>query len=222
MTEIVLFHHALGLTPGVVGFAEQLRSAGHTVHTPDLFEGRTFDSIESGVAHAEQIGFGEVLERGARAVADLPAEVVYLGMSLGVLPAQRLAQTRPGARGAIFYYSCVPAAEFGSWPDGLAGQVHGAERDPIFMDEGDVDAARELAASTGTRRAVPLSRRPALLRRQHAAVLRRGLGHPGAAAHAGLPRRAQLIGPTASAARRPDGVRAGADQQPGARTPSSS
>jgi dienelactone hydrolase len=150
MTEVVLFHHALGLTPGVVGFAEQLRSAGHTVHTPDLFEGRIFDSLEAGVAHAEQVGFGEVLERGARAVADLPAEVVYLGMSLGVLPAQRLAQTRPGARGAVFYYSCVPASEFGSWPDGLAGQVHGAEHDPIFMDEGDVDAARDLAASTGT------------------------------------------------------------------------
>ncbi|HEY8300407.1 MAG TPA: dienelactone hydrolase family protein [Jatrophihabitans sp.] len=150
MTEIVLFHHALGLTPGVVAFAEQLRSAGHTVHTPDLFEGRTFDSIAAGVAHAEQIGFGDVFERGVRAVADLPADLVYIGMSLGVLPAQRLAQTRAGARGAIFYYSCVPAAEFGGWPDGLGAQVHGADRDPIFIDEGDVDAARELVASTGT------------------------------------------------------------------------
>lgn len=147
MAEIVLFHHALGLTPGITAFAEQLRPAGHTVHTPDLFEGRTFASIESGVGHADEIGFGEVMARGARAVADLPAELVYVGMSLGVLPAQRLAQTRPGARGAIFYYSCVPAAEFGSWPPGLSAQVHGAEHDPIFMDEGDVDAARELAAA---------------------------------------------------------------------------
>jgi dienelactone hydrolase len=147
MTELVLFHHALGLTPGVTAFAEQLRSGGHTVHTPDLFDGRTFDSIAAGVGHAEEIGFGEVMERGARVVADLPAELVYIGMSLGVLPAQRLAQTRAGARGAVFYYSCVPAAEFGGWPAGLAAQIHGAENDPIFMDEGDVDAARELAGA---------------------------------------------------------------------------
>jgi dienelactone hydrolase len=147
MTGVVLFHHALGLTAGITAFAEQLRSAGHTVHTPDLFDGRTFDSIEAGVGHAEQIGFGEVMERGARAVAGLPSELVYLGMSLGVLPAQRLAQTRPGARGAVLYYSCVPAGEFGGWPAGLPAQIHGAQDDPIFMSEGDVDAARELAAA---------------------------------------------------------------------------
>lgn len=147
MAEVVLFHHALGLTPGITAFAEQLRSAGHTVHTPDLFEGRTFDSIETGVGYAEEIGFGAVIERGAGAVADLAAELVYIGMSLGVLPAQQLAQTRPGARGAVFYYSCVPASEFGGWPSGLPAQVHGAQDDPIFMTEGDADAARELAAA---------------------------------------------------------------------------
>ncbi|HEX8094080.1 dienelactone hydrolase family protein [Jatrophihabitans sp.] len=144
MAEVVLFHHALGLTPGVLAFADQIRRAGHTVHTPDLFEGRTFATLEEGVAHAEQIGFGEVIECGVRAVQELPAELVYAGFSLGVLPAQYLAQTRPGAGGALLMYSCVPTSEFGSWPAGVPVQIHGMDADPIFVGEGDIDAARAL------------------------------------------------------------------------------
>lgn len=146
MAEVVLFHHALGLTPGMLEFAGVLSSAGHTVHAPDLFEGRTFETLEEGVAHAEEIGFGEVIERGVRAVEDLPAGLVYAGFSLGVLPAQKLAQTRPGARGALFFYSCVPPSEFGAgWPKEVPVQIHGMDQDPIFVGEGDVDAAREVA-----------------------------------------------------------------------------
>ena len=145
MAEVVLFHHAQGLTPGVIAFADELRRAGHTVHTPDLFDGRTFDSLDEGMRYAEEIGFPEVIGRGVRAVEGLPAELVYAGFSLGVLPAQMLAQTRPGARGALLFYSCVPVSEFGSaWPDGVPAQVHGMDADPIFVGEGDIDAAREL------------------------------------------------------------------------------
>jgi dienelactone hydrolase len=149
MAEVVLFHHAQGLTPGVVAFAGELRRAGHTVHTPDLFEGRTFDSVEEGVGHAEEIGFGEVIERGVRAVDGLPAELVFAGFSLGVLPAQRLAQTRAGARGALLFHSCVPVSEFGSaWPHGVPVQVHAMDADPFFVDEGDLEAARALVDAT--------------------------------------------------------------------------
>lgn len=145
MAEVVLFHHALGLTPGIVALAEELRHAGHTVHTPDLFEGRTFGSVDEGVAHAQDIGFGEVTERGVRAVEALPAGLIYAGISLGVLPAQKLAQTRPGARGALLLEACVPASEFGAgWPDDVPVQVHGMDADPSFAGEGDLDAAREL------------------------------------------------------------------------------
>jgi dienelactone hydrolase len=145
MTEVVLFHHAQGLTSGIVAFADELRRAGHTVHTPDLFEGRTFDTLEEGVAHAEEIGFGEVIERGVRAVDGMPPELVYAGFSLGVLPAQSLAQTRAGARGALLFHSCVPVSEFGSaWPDGVPVQVHAMDADPIFVGDGDIDAARAL------------------------------------------------------------------------------
>jgi dienelactone hydrolase len=145
MAEVVLFHHAQGLTPGVVAFADQLRHAGHIVHTPDLFAGRTFDDIEQGMIFVKELGFGEVMARGERAVEGLPAELVYAGFSLGVVPAQKLAQTRPGARGALFFYSCVPVSEFGqTWPKNVPVQVHGMDADPYFVSEGDIDAARAL------------------------------------------------------------------------------
>ena len=149
MAEVLLFHHALGQTTGLFAFADELRRAGHTVHTPDLFDGRTFDTIEAGVAYAGEIGFGEVIERGVLAADGLPAELVYAGFSIGVLPAQKLAQTRPGARGALLFYSCVPTSAFGSaWPAGVPVQIHGMDADPLFVNEGDLDAARALAAST--------------------------------------------------------------------------
>ena len=145
MAEVILFHHAQGLTPGVIAFADQLRRAGHIVHTPDLFEGRTFGDLEQGMAFVKELGFGEVMARGERAVEGLAAELVYAGFSLGVVPAQKLAQTRPGARGALLFYSCIPVSEFGSaWPKGVPVQVHGMDADPIFVGEGDIDAARAL------------------------------------------------------------------------------
>jgi len=150
MPEIMLFHHAQGLTPGVLTFAEDLRGDGHVVHTPDLLDGRTFDTVEEGVAYARSVGFDTVQERGAQAAQELPAELVYAGFSLGGMPAQLLAQTRPGARGALLFHSCFPTSEFGDgWPDGVPVQVHGMDADPWFAEEGgDIDAARALVEET--------------------------------------------------------------------------
>jgi len=148
MAEVLLFHHALGQTTGFGAFADELRQAGNTVHTPDLYDGRTFTTLDEGVAYAEEIGFGEIIERGTRAADELPTELVYAGFSLGVLPAQKLAQTRAGARGALLFYSCVPMSEFGpSWPAGVPVQIHGMDADPMFVGEGDLDAAREVVDS---------------------------------------------------------------------------
>jgi dienelactone hydrolase len=144
MVEVVLFHHIQGLTPGVVAFAEELRGAGHTVHTPDLFDGRTFSSIDEGQAFVEDIGFEALVERSVRLVDGRPEALVYAGFSLGVVAAQKLAQTRPGARGALLYHSCVPTSYFGPWPAGVPVQVHGMLDDPLFAGEGDLDAARAL------------------------------------------------------------------------------
>ena len=95
------------------------------------------------MAYAEQVGFGSIIERGEAAVASLGPDLVYAGFSLGVLPAQKLAQTRPGARAAVFMHACIPPAEFGPWPAALAAQMHVMEGDEL----GDVDVARELAAT---------------------------------------------------------------------------
>ncbi|MGI8517789.1 MAG: dienelactone hydrolase family protein [Acidimicrobiia bacterium] len=149
MPEIVLFHHVRGLTPGVVAFAEELRGAGHTVHTPDLFDSRTFETLEEGIAYAKTIGFDTILDRGVTAAETLRPDLVYAGFSMGVMPAQKLAQSRAGARGALFFDACLPVTEFSErWPEGLPVQVHGMEADPIFAEEGDLDAARALVDST--------------------------------------------------------------------------
>jgi dienelactone hydrolase len=147
MTTILLFHHALGQTPGFFGFADELRQAGHTVHTPDLFDGQMFPTIEEGVAHAEKVGFGEIVRRGKAAADGLPTDLVYAGFSLGVVPAQTLAQTRPGARGALLYYSCVPTAMISpAWPAGVPVEIHIKEDDHWAAE--DRDAARALVKET--------------------------------------------------------------------------
>jgi dienelactone hydrolase len=149
MTEVLLFHHALGLTDGVRAFAEDVRAAGHTVHTPDLFEGKTFDVVPDGVANARSIGFGTIMERGAAAAEGLPNDLVYAGFSLGVMSAQSLTQTRPGARGGLFVYAFLDPAEFDApWPAGVPAQIHMMEQDPEVL-EGDLDAARAFDAESG-------------------------------------------------------------------------
>ncbi len=147
MAEVLLFHHAQGLTPGVRAFADVLRAAGHIVHTPDLFDGRTFPSIDAGMAYIEATGFDDLRASGVRMADDLPHELVYAGFSFGVTIAQQLAQTRPGARGALLFHSCIPISgewAFGPWPNGVPVQVHGMDADPFFVGEGDIDAAREI------------------------------------------------------------------------------
>ena len=150
MAEVVLYHHAQGLTTGVRAFADEVRRAGHTVHLPDLYEGQTFDTLEEGLAYAKRTGFDTINDRGTTAVEGLSDELVYAGFSLGGMPAQQLAQTRAGAKGALLFHSCFPVSEFGeAWPEGVPVQVHAMGADPFFTEEGgDLDAARALVDST--------------------------------------------------------------------------
>ena len=149
LAEVVLFHHVQGLTPGMVAFADELRAAGHTVHAPDLFDGRTFPTLEEGIAYAKTVGFDAILDRGVSEAGAVGTEVVYAGFSMGVMAAQKLAQTRAGARGALLIDACLPVTEFGDrWPEGVPFQVHGMDADPIFAGEGDRDAAQALVDST--------------------------------------------------------------------------
>src|SRR3972149_6943958 len=148
MATVLLLHHALGQTSGFLAFANELREAGHTVHTPDLYDGNTFRDLDEGVAYSDQVGVDELIRRGSAAAAELPVDIVYAGFSLGVLPAQALAQTRPGARGAILYHACVPASEFGgSWPEGVPVQIHMMDADK--WTEEDRPAAEALVKEVG-------------------------------------------------------------------------
>lgn len=148
MTQILLFHHAQGQTPGFLAFANDLRGAGHVVYAPDLYDARTFAGLDDGVGYAKEVGFDTILERGRAAADGLPQELVYGGFSLGVMPAQLLAQTRPGARGALLFSAAFPASEFGGpWPDGVPLQIHMMDRDP--WAEEDLPAARELVDAAG-------------------------------------------------------------------------
>lgn len=145
MAEVLLFHHAHGQTSGFLAFADELRAAGHVVHTPDLYDGNTFADLDDGVGYARQVGFGTIAERGRLAAEGLPTELVYGGFSLGVLPAQMLAQTRAGARGALLFSAAFPASEFGGeWPPGVPLQIHMMEDDEWAIE--DLPAARELVA----------------------------------------------------------------------------
>ena len=147
MAEMLLFHHAHGQTPGFLSFAGELRAAGHTVHAPDLYDGKTFETLDEGIGYAKEVGFEEILERGERAADELPDDLVYAGMSLGVMPAQKLAQTRPRAKGAVFLHGAFPPDEFGGeWPQAVPAQIHFMEKDEFGL-EGDIDAARELENS---------------------------------------------------------------------------
>jgi dienelactone hydrolase len=139
MSEIVLFHSAQGLRPGVTQWADSLRKVGHEVWTPDVFEGRTFDRLEDGIAHRDGLGLPELIRRAGEALEELPAELVYAGFSMGGSTAHYFAVTRPAARGALLMHGVAPADTLGGkpWPAGAPAQVHYAVDDP-FMNSGDV------------------------------------------------------------------------------------
>jgi dienelactone hydrolase len=143
MTEMLLFHSAHGLTPGVVEFADRLRDVGHVVHVADLFDGRTFDDLAEGSAYRDAVGIPALLELASAAADALPSSVVFAGFSMGAAPAQFLAQTRPGAAGCLLMHGCLPTEAFGvPWPPAVPLSVHGAEDDPWI----DFHVARLLVA----------------------------------------------------------------------------
>ena len=146
VAEVVVFHHTLGLTAPARRFAGELHAAGHTLHTPDLYDGRTFETYEAGSAHSETLGGPmAIVERARAEVESLPSDLVYVGFSSGVLAAQSLAQTRPGASGAVLCYSAVALGEWGdnwpaTWPDGVQLQLHIRDGDEDFEIAGRLAA----------------------------------------------------------------------------------
>ncbi|MDO5633915.1 MAG: dienelactone hydrolase family protein [Micrococcus sp.] len=147
MAQIILFHHARGLTEGVRRFAELIEAGGHTVHTPDLYDGRVFETVEEGVAFAKELGTSTITARGIETIMDYPQASVVAGISLGALPAHCAAQTIPAFRACLSISAALPLNAFAPlWPPHVALQVHLGERDPWAVDE-DLPLARSYAAT---------------------------------------------------------------------------
>ena len=188
MTDVVVFHHAQGLTDGVRRFADQLRKAGHRVTVPDLYEGKTFGDLEDGIGYAEEVGFDTIVERGRAAAEGLPNELVYVGFSLGVLPAQMLAQTRPGAKGALLLHACVPPPSSAArWPGVARSRSTGWTPTRSFIEE-DLPAARELVKRPTARELFLYPGDKHLFADSSLPGLRRGRRDAAHAARAQLPR----------------------------------
>lgn len=144
MAEVVVFHHALGLTPGVVEFAEVWREAGHVVHTPDLFEGRTFVDLDEAVEFVDGQGMEHWISATTAAAVAHPGATAFAGFSLGAACAQFAAQSRPGAGAALLFHGALSLETMElAWPDGVRLQVHTAEADPWV----ELDQAQELIES---------------------------------------------------------------------------
>ena len=151
MSEVVLFHSVLGRRHGVDDAAARLRAAGHDVHTPDLFLGRVFDDYPAAFEHLASIGgpIG-VLDRVRAATAAVPPGVVYAGFSLGCVPAQLLAATEPGAKGALLLHGGMPLEPLGlaAWPAQVPVQAHNGLDDP-FREQAELDGFERAARASG-------------------------------------------------------------------------
>ncbi|MFF3667840.1 dienelactone hydrolase family protein [Microtetraspora malaysiensis] len=150
MTEIVLFHSAQGLRPGVSAAADILRSAGHTVRTPDYYGGEIFDDIAGGLRKRDALGFAEIERRVREIGAGIREPVVFAGFSLGAYAAQLLAATHPAARGAVLLHGGVTADEVtsGPWPSTVPVQVHYMERDP-WIDAAEIAELNRAVTAAG-------------------------------------------------------------------------
>jgi len=133
--NIVLFHSTYGLRPAVTDAADLLRAAGHEVWTPDLFGGRTFETVEEGMAFKDELGKDELLRRAILAAAPYSERgLVYAGFSLGAATAQTLALGDDRARGLLLLHGTSDIAETAS-VDELPVQLHVAEPDAFEPDD---------------------------------------------------------------------------------------
>lgn len=149
MSHILFFHSAVGLDDGVHAMAQTLRDAGHTVTTPDYYDGRTFDTAEQGIAYRDEVGFRTLVDRVNEAIEDIEGPVVAAGISLGSAMAQRLGKKDPRVRAALLLHAGGEAKPV-DWPTDCALQMHYSVNDP-WIDEGMPEHLLRSAARAGAR-----------------------------------------------------------------------
>ena len=150
MVEVVLFHHVQGLTDGVRAFADGLRTGGHTVHTPDLFDGELPATVQDGIAHVQGLGEELLRDRAQEAVDDLPSDLVYAGFSFGVMMYFWLTGVAPDPAGkAIQDLASLPHKPGPLWA-GLAAVVARAmQKEPARRWKSAEEMAAALAELAG-------------------------------------------------------------------------
>jgi dienelactone hydrolase len=150
VAHIVLFHHAQGLRPDVTDWADAWRDAGHEVETPDLYEGVTFERLEDGIAHRDELGIPALIQKSGEFLEGLPQDLVYAGFSMGASTAHYFAVTRPGARGALLMHGTAPPQSLGGaeWPSTAPAQLHYAEEDP-YLDTDNIEAFERSVRTAG-------------------------------------------------------------------------
>lgn len=148
MAQLLLIHHALGLTHAVRRLAAAWRDAGHEVSTPDLYDGNVFETIPEGLAYAKSVGSESLSAKGEDAAGDLAPGFVVCGISMGVIPSMRIGVSDDAVNGVVAVGSCLPG-EFleAPWPRSVPLRIIASKDDPFFRDEGDLEAAQELVAT---------------------------------------------------------------------------
>ncbi len=152
MAHVVLFHSALGLRPGVQHFARELQKAGHSVTTPDLYDGETFEDYKAGNGKWFAIGIPAILQRAQASAQELKDDIVFAGFSNGAAVAEFLAATHPQAKGALLMHGAMPPQmlQIAAWPATAPVQLHYGNKDPFRNPENDTGLQKAVEASGAT------------------------------------------------------------------------
>lgn len=148
MAQLLLLHHALGVTSALRRLADRFEDAGHDVVVPDLFESRVFASVEEGMEHVESVGIETLAGLGEDAASDMQPGFVVCGISLGAIAAMRAGVSNDAVAAVVVASACIPEEYIGGpWPRTLPLRVVASREDAMFRDEGDLEAATEYTHS---------------------------------------------------------------------------
>lgn len=148
MATIALFHSVLGIRPGLLEFADDLRSAGHEVHVIDQNDGKVFDEYEPAMAHMESVGFPALTAKAVEAVADLPDGFVTAGFSNGAGMGEFVAGRRP-VSGVLMFAGAIGLEWLDmTWPAEVPAQIHTTVDDP-WREQDAIDSVAKSVQEAG-------------------------------------------------------------------------
>jgi dienelactone hydrolase len=149
VANVAVFHSVLGVTRGLVDFAEDLRMAGHEVTVVDQYDGRVFGNYEEASAYVDEVGFPALMAKAIAGVADLPDGFVAMGFSNGAGMAEFVAANRQVA-GVVMLGGALPLEMIGiAWPIDVPAQIHVTVDDPRRQQDAIDSVARAVDEAGG-------------------------------------------------------------------------